>query len=55
MRETGFYWVKYHGHWEVALLDNGFWYLTASQKEIKPEMFDFINETRILNPDDIHS
>lgn len=49
IRQTGYYWVKCFGVWEVAYYNEvGFWLSTGTDQSAYP---DEINETRILNPD----
>lgn len=51
-REDGFYWIKYIEHWEVAEFEEGYWWLTAVEINIKEVNILEINETRILPPNE---
>jgi hypothetical protein len=58
-RESGYYWVKYMGDWEIAEFSNfqtGFggpygWFRTSYSDFIKDSDFDEIDERRIVRDD----
>ncbi len=46
------YWIKYHGHWEVALYDGGGvhgWWLTAREDSTNPDDFDEVGDA-VIHP-----
>lgn len=53
-RESGYYWVKIDGKWEIGLYDRKLqrWYFVYTMIDYIDRYFDEINETRILNPDE---
>lgn len=53
MRQEGYYWVKRHGQWIIAVwLKDGYygsyWYLTGTETMFKDSDFEEINENRIV-------
>jgi len=54
MRESGFYWVKRNGRWEVAEYENmeeGTWYLTSMGYECEEFILESIIETPLTPPE----
>jgi hypothetical protein len=51
-RETGYYWVMFEGHWEVAYFQDGAF--KVDEIIVSPTNLDEINETRILSPNEIN-
>ena len=55
MREPGYYWVKTPDDtWEPAFYSGQYWYVLYNHGYYNDTHFETINETRILNPDEVH-
>lgn len=54
-RQDGFYWVKTASYeeWEIAQFGDNFWLITGCENNYSDAMLYYINELRILNPDEI--
>ena len=54
-RQSGYYWVNQGGLWEVAFWNAVIseWHVTGSSTYWGDSIFDQINETRILAPDEV--
>lgn len=54
-RQSGYYWVSNGGLWEVAFWNRmlNCWVVTESSTLWDESIFDQINETRILAPDEV--
>lgn len=56
MRESGYYFVLYHGNWEPALWDSkekvmgelGAWFITGRESSLDDSDFDEIDERKIV-------
>lgn len=47
MRETGYYWGRVKGDWDIYYWSGNFWYCFGPDSEWDEEYFDEIDEKRI--------